>query len=187
MPSGKATPQLIAHAVQVGAWLELDLDRGDGRLARERVDHAAQILQLAKRHEGEARIVLAHLAFIEIDHGELRIDRLGGSARGRERHLHIVSRAAEVEIAHSAFGVARLGAHNGDAENKPRALLLHFVERRLVAVLLGAALGEGILRGHLVGFGFGQRRGGRGQQRVVEPQRVPLGTQRLLLAALALL
>ena len=55
-------------------------------IAGRRVDHAAQLLQLADRHEDEAGVVFAHLALVEIDDGEVVADglgRLAGGGKGR--------------------------------------------------------------------------------------------------------
>ena len=43
------------------------------------IDHAAQLLQRLDRHEDEARVVLAHLAFVEVDDREASsLAALGG-------------------------------------------------------------------------------------------------------------
>ena len=56
----------------VGVGVQLDLNRRDVADAGRRIDHAAHLLQLVERHEDEARVVLAHLAFVEIDDRERR-------------------------------------------------------------------------------------------------------------------
>ena len=73
--------------------------------ARGRVDHAAQLLQLADRHEDERRVVLAHLAFVEIDDREVVADGLRRLAGGGEGELHVVAgNDAEPVLARRACG-----------------------------------------------------------------------------------
>ena len=72
--------QQVADRVDVDARLEADLNRVEVGDAGRRIDHAAELLQLADRHEDEARVVFVHLAFVEVDDGELGAERLGRRA-----------------------------------------------------------------------------------------------------------
>ena len=49
------------------------------------------LLQLCDRHEDEVRVVLAHLAFVEIDDREVVADGLRRRAGGGKRELHVVA------------------------------------------------------------------------------------------------
>ena len=133
--------ELVADRVAVDARLELDGDGVDHGDARGRVDHAPQLLQLADRHEDEDGVVLAHLALVEIDDGEVVADGLGRGAGGGKGQLDVVARQHQKMVL--ALGVAVTG--HGDAQDHAGVLFLGRVENISSLLLMrGERIGRGV-------------------------------------------
>ena len=79
-------PAILSRiAFGVGARLQLDLNRRElADAGRRDRSCRASLCSFSQRHEGEVRVVLAHLAFVEIDDGAILADDLRRRHRERE-------------------------------------------------------------------------------------------------------
>ena len=119
---GEPCPQLVADGIEVRAGAELELD------GRYGVGHTARFLQGFQRDEDKAAVVLTHLAFVEVNHGELLVEGLRLLAGGGEGDGHVVPRAAEIVVLDLPLGIPLLDAAEGDAEDGAGVLFLALVE-----------------------------------------------------------
>jgi hypothetical protein len=90
-PGRKRRLQPLQHFVGVTVILQLDLDRRERPRPGSPVDHPPHLLQILQVAEDQARIVLAHAAFEDIDNGGVEVRRFGRPPGGDGTDFHVVA------------------------------------------------------------------------------------------------
>ena len=118
----KASLQSIPSGVQIGTLPQLDLDRRHTAHATLLIDHATQPLQVSEWYKSEARVIFAHLALVQVDHGKGVADSTRWTTGIRESDLHVVAGSTEVIVVNLAVAISTLETANRNAQDDPGEL-----------------------------------------------------------------